>query len=119
MGIWLTWVLVKSFGVSPIGTDISSVTVANNKTALVYLQPNNTIGMTFVDAYPDIKSSVPNFDTSWPTILPFRRFSGTAFDTDPTIIYIYYQVNDTIITEVSYNTINRAWALSPTYISLT
>lgn len=109
---------MKSYGASSIGTDISSVSIANNKTALVYLQQNNTVGMTFIDTYPDIKSSFPNYDASWPTILPSRRLSGTSFDLNSTVIYVYYQANDTSIAEISYDIINRTWVPNPTYVSI-
>lgn len=109
---------MQSYGASSVGTDISAVTIADNKTALIYLQPNNTIGITFIDRFPNIQSSIPNYDTSWPTVLPYNRLVATSFDSGSTKIYVYFQANGTSMSEISFDTVARAWASDAKYVSI-
>ena len=87
-------------------------------TAVTILQPNKSLAIAAIDASlrgPD-SNSFENHNmrlTSSPTTLPFSYFSATSLAYNATLIYIYYQLNDTSMGEIVYNTVENAWSSQP------
>ena len=104
------------------------VLLVENKTAIIFLQSNNTISLMIADTY---KGTAPNKhnmslennhynrqnQTSCTTILPFSYFSATSLISNSTLIYMYYQLNETCIGEIIYNTSKGTWGSEPAHIS--
>lgn len=108
------------FGSSLMGTDIFMLLLAESKTAIVFLHSNQSIALditeTTVATYNNtVIGSGPN-QTSCPTTLPFSYFSATSLASNSTLIYMYYQLNDTFMGEIIYNTIERTWASEPAHL---
>lgn len=105
-----------------IGTDIFVLPLAENKTAIAFLQPDNTIALSVSNAtrvtYNNRAAATNLNETSQSTILPFGYFSATSLISNSTLIYFYYQLNDTFMGEITYNTIEGTWASEPAHISV-
>ena len=53
--------------------------------------------------------------SEWPEVIPFPQFSS-SIDGNSTIIYTYFQVNETTVAEITFDMDSGLWASSPTYL---
>lgn len=81
----------------------------------IYLTPDYTIVMKITDAYND--TSLRDHQSVSPTILQYPFFSATSLSSNSSLIYVYYQVNETFMGEMTYDTAKNAWASEPVHIS--
>ena len=122
-----------------IDSDLSLISLTLEKNVVVYQQSNGTITLATVEAYqndtavirtvqnttadrvvigPDGNTVSYDFQIkSAPTDISFHHFSATNPDASP-LIYIYYQLNESTIAEISYNTTSERWAFDSMGISI-
>lgn len=56
--------------------------------------------------------------TSYSAIIPYPYFSATSLISNSTWIFLYYQLNETFMGEIVYNTINDKWGSQSTHIQI-
>ena len=117
---------IVTYGPSILGTDISMIPLTETTTAVIFLQPSNTIALGIRDnsdnsvpALDDTRYAIYHNQSSWGTTLPYSHFSATKMNmnshsdsliSDSALIFIYYQFNGSWIGEVTYNTVEKTWA---------
>ena len=101
-----------------IDSDLSLISLTLEQNVVVYQQSNGTIALIIVGTY---QKGAPRYENrlikSAPTDISFHRFSAIKPDTSP-LIYIYYQLNESTIAEISYNTTSERWAFDSMGISI-
>ena len=128
--IALTSTIITCLDISPpasVDADILAVPLLGNQTALVFLNLDNTIGIsigqtytnlitTIIDPYNPVPSSK---GISSPSAIPFPHIAATSpgVNSMSSIIYMYCQINGTAIAEVTYNVANDSWGAGPIFIS--
>ena len=102
------------------GTDIALALLPENRNAVIYLQPNHTIGLDVRgSAFATALNQSPSSNQStWPAQIPFNRISATALATDPSIVLVYYQTSNTTLAEISFNFTSGMWGPSPVNIEI-
>ena len=83
------------------------VLLAESKTAIVFLQPNKTLALEITDTYKGVLDTNNPNQTSLSTILPFKYFSATSLISNSTLVYMYSQINETFMGEITYDTVKN------------
>ena len=85
---------------------------------------NSAFGMTYMSDVRHVGlfkilairgSLYPEFISEWPKAIPYSQFSSSV-DENSTFVYMYYQVNETTIAEITFNLNSGIWSSNPTYI---
>lgn len=105
---------IAVYGPSIFGTDISFLIINDTRMANIYLTPNYTIALGITDAYNG--TSLRDHQPVSPTILQYPFFSATSLSSNSSLIYVYHQVNETFMGEMTYDTAKNAWASEPVHI---
>ncbi|MCJ1290002.1 hypothetical protein MMC34_001537 [Xylographa carneopallida] len=106
--------------------EVNLVVVDELALAIVSLLPNQTITSSIINPYipPPMMSPYQTVESSryyghsssWSTQIPFDHISATSLSGNATLIYVYYQANDSSLAEIYYDTANAFWPSVPTYI---
>ncbi|MCJ1435908.1 hypothetical protein MMC27_005284 [Xylographa pallens] len=104
--------------------EVNLVALDGPNLAIVSLLPNQTIMSSIILPYvhstnlPQTPLSAYLFErpSSWSTQIPFDHISATSVGRNSTLIYVYYQANDSSLAEIYYDTANVFWPSVPTFI---
>ncbi|CAD6591448.1 MAG: hypothetical protein ASARMPREDX12_005172 [Alectoria sarmentosa] len=92
--------------------DIVSFAFSQDNMALVYLNSNNTIAMDI----GDVDTGLSSVDAPpLPATVPFRHIGATSGG-NSSVIYVYYQVNETHLGEISFDNDNGVWSAQPVFV---
>ncbi|MCJ1263818.1 hypothetical protein MMC22_003688 [Lobaria immixta] len=94
-------------------SDISSFRLAQHRTGIVYLLPNNTIQLQIgsTSSPGDAQGILGNtVSPLTPSIIPSNHFSAASSGEKALKLYIYYQANETSLAEISFDTDNGVWS---------
>ena len=93
--------------------DIVSFAFSQDNMALIYLNSNNTIAMDIGDVDTGLSSVDP---PPLPATVPFRYIGATSGGANSSVVYVYYQVNETHFGEISFDNDNGVWSAQPVFV---
>ncbi len=95
--------------------DIVSLAFSQDNMALLYLNSNNTIAMDIGGVDTGLTAVDP---PPLPPTVPFRHIGATSGGGNSSVLYIYYQANDTHFGEISFDNNDGVWSSQPVFISV-
>ena len=102
------------------------VALDGSNVAIISLLPDQTIMTSIILPY-ELPANLPQptqppyfveRPSFWSTQIPFDHISATSVGGNSTLIYVYYQANDSSLAEIYYDTVNVFWPSVPTFIAV-
>ena len=100
------------------GTDISLILLPLDKTATVYLQPNNVISLQIQSLASNYSTSPVHRSSRTTPLETYNRFSTASLAPNSTVLYTYYQASNSSLAEISYDFAADTWASKPAHIDI-
>ena len=75
-----------------------------------------SFGISLLAPIPHNPPFLASASTTWSTTIPFTHMSATSLPNNSTKLYVYYQVNDSAIAEIYYDSGSGFWPAEPEYI---
>ena len=127
----LTELLANSTLIADFSSNVSSLAAQSNTTGLgkatdlhLLMLPDPSLGVTYLSSAGHIglvrldpTYLVEQSVSEWSELIPYPHFSSIIHE-DSTIIYTYYQVNESSIAEITFDLDSGFWGSDPTYIQI-